>query len=1256
MIRRGILIWGLLTALAVSPDLSAATKKSEFLTQEAWTAWGKNNRPLVEQKFQAALAADSTNTRAYLGLSMLYDLQEDYAEAWRVFRNVLRTADNKYPYLFAEWITPMVNSQYDAPGSGMVDLLEALLTDKKADGFIKAEANQFLGDYYQRHGDLEKANGYYRAMRMITDWKLIGPFDNLSASGFAKIFPPETADDPEAIYEGKNGIPARWFSIDAYDNYFWINFQHHFPQPDAVFYANTYVYSTIRQSAQLRIGTSGALKAFLNDELMFAYFDENNNDIDTYIVETVLQQGWNRVLIKCGYSEIERCNFAMRVTDRNGFAVDGLRISSEQQPYVSKPGAPVRVVENTSEVYFKQLIAKEPDHLENYILLADTYLRNDKAVEAELALREASRRSPNCGLFYDHQLEAYTRGEKFDEVATTREKLSGLDSKLPSVIAFRFSQFLENGKFDEAEALIKEAEVLRPDSEWIYGFYLALYGKKRLPDKLAELNHRAYQRYPDNQTFATTEALLSIQTTRQYDDAIAIFQRFARTSHDPNTLSGLARLYSQASDRKRWQDTYDQIFALQPTNPVYYDQMAATYLTEQDYTSAEQLLKKALRISPSNSDLLTKMGDIYRATNRTDEAKAAYRLALKYRPTNYVARRVLRDLEGKPAVFSRFSQTDIGKLVAAAPNADAYPNDSSVILLNDHKRVVYEGGASEYAADLLVRILNKTGIDAFHEYWIQYNGNTEDLSLEKAVTLKPDGSEINADAQDGHLVFKSLEVGDFIYIKYQVANYYEGRLSNQFWDTFYFSLFYPQRNVRYALLAPESLQFQRQTQRMLDQPTVTPTPDGLLYEWKAENEPAVKQEADMPILDDIGKALYISSISDWPFMVEWYQDLAQTKSRSSYEIKEKVAQLVGPNSILSVDQKINRIYQFITENIRYSSVSFRQSGLIPQKARDVLVNRIGDCKDVATLGIAMLREAGITAHYVLVNTNDEGNNRKALPSIVFNHCIAAVETKTGLQYLDFTANNHPVGSAPAMDIDGFSLLIKPGVRQPEYLKREDFMANTVLREEKVVLREDNSALLQVVTTRTGNLAAAVRARYRDVGQDQRNKYLTETLSMAYPNIKLLRFDLQNLTDLTPSVSYQYDYEAPGFLTDAAQFKLFMIPWADRMESYDAVSYPTREYPIFRWAGADTVTENLTVTLPPGFVPLELPAPVTLTSPEARYSVRYDYAEGVMTATRQLIVHKPEVAPEGYPAFKKFYNALVKEDSRQILLKKVNPDP
>ena len=118
---------------------------------------------------------------------------------------------------------------------------------------------------------------------------------------------------------------------------------------------------------------------------------------------------------------------------------------------------------------------------------------------------------------------------------------------------------------------------------------------------------------------------------------------------------------------------------------------------------------------------------------------------------------------------------------------------------------------------------------------------------------------------------------------------------------------------------------------------------------------------------------------------------------------------------MSDEDKVKAVYAFITENIRYSSVSFRQSGFVPQRARDVLVQRLGDCKDMATLCIAMLDEAGVRAHYVLVNTWDEGYNRHIPPGISFNHCIVGVDLKGGVQHIDLTAQNFPVGSIPPVD-------------------------------------------------------------------------------------------------------------------------------------------------------------------------------------------------------------------------------------------------
>src|SRR5262249_16693815 len=243
---------------------------------------------------------------------------------------------------------------------------------------------------------------------------------------------------------------------------------------------------------------------------------------------------------------------------------------------------------------------------------------------------------------------------------------------------------------------------------------------------------------------------------------------------------------------------------------------------------------------------------------------------------------------------------------------------------------------------------------------------------------------------------------DMIYLKWNIKNYNSGKLYRDFWDTQHFNSFYPSVLVRYSLLVPPGSQFKSNTSNLTLEPTKRETEAGTIYRWEVRNEPAIEFEANMPGLEDIGKALYISSLNDWGTLVDWYTDLARTKTRRTYEIKEQVERIFAGKKEVSDEEKIEKVYNFITENIRYSSVPFRQSGLIPQKARDVLVNKIGDCKDVATLCISMLNEVGVKSYHVLLNTRDAGQNNNSVPAILFNHCIVAVETPKGLRYLDLT--------------------------------------------------------------------------------------------------------------------------------------------------------------------------------------------------------------------------------------------------------------
>ena len=94
----------LLIAVFILFRIIGLAAPSDDLLKDAWKALEGKGQTEAEKKFKEAIAVDKSNTRAYLGLSLLYDMQDRKAEAWNTFKNVLTTEQNYYPYLSAQWL------------------------------------------------------------------------------------------------------------------------------------------------------------------------------------------------------------------------------------------------------------------------------------------------------------------------------------------------------------------------------------------------------------------------------------------------------------------------------------------------------------------------------------------------------------------------------------------------------------------------------------------------------------------------------------------------------------------------------------------------------------------------------------------------------------------------------------------------------------------------------------------------------------------------------------------------------------------------------------------------------------------------------------------------------------------------------------------------------------------------------------------------------------------------------------------------
>jgi tetratricopeptide (TPR) repeat protein len=1241
--------------IILTNSLFAISSKSNLLVEEAWKYWGENNYQLVEQKFKEAIQEDENNTRAYIGLSYLYQLHDRNSDAWQQFKNVLHTENNYYPYIFSAMLTPKIllnNNDFDDIQDEILKLYLKTANDPNADMMLRGSINEKVGRYYLRYNNYKKAMKYFNALNAITDWYVIGPFDNISASGFDKNYPPETEIDYSKIYKGKNNINVQWFKINKVRSDRWIDLRRYFAYYQSIFYGNTFVYIPEEKDVQIRVGTSGSLKVFLNDELIIKYFDENNNDLDTYIAEVKLQKGWNRLLVKCGFSEINQCNFLVRITDTSGNSINNLQTSSEMHSYPVKPKTSIKSIKNFAEKYFEEKITQFPNHLENYLLLADCYLRNDKASEAELVLRKAINLVPNNVLFYKHILEAYQRGEKFDEFATTIEKIYNLDANNIDALIYKFGKFIESLNFDEAEKNLMKLEELIPESRKLYRHTIMFYSKKNLTEKIIETVEKAFNRFPDNWEFVKTKALLEYYVNKNANNAIKIINNYLKRKNTEDAYVTLGDLYLRNSDISNWEQTYLNLLKYYPASTGFYYSMANTYYSIQNYNKAKEYILKTIEICPISSLYWEKLGEIYRATNKIEKAIEAYKTALNIYPTYYEAREILRKIQGKNSIFENFESINIDSLIEKAPSGESYPEDNAIILLDDAKKVIYDEGTSEFAEDLLVKVFNNEGIDDWKEYYIPYNSYTQKIIIEEALSIKKDGSKVKADIDGNHIVFKTLETDDFIYLKWKIRNYYSGKLSGHFWDDFNLNLYYPIKELRYSVLIPEEgCNLQYRTQNMIKVPTTKQKiEDGILYQWRLVDEPAIRSEYGMPILDNIGKKLYISTIDSWENLIDWYHDLSHTKTRSCFEIKESVEKLFSGKTNLSENDKIKIIYDFVTENIRYSYLSFRQSAFIPQEARDLLVNRIGDCKDMAAITIAMLKEVDINAYFILLNTNDEGYNRNILPDVVFNHVIVGVDTQNGILYLDPTAKNHPIGTVPNANLNAFALPIKQGLTEPFYLDDKNFLKRTKYRKTTINIEKNNNILVKRESSRTGSQSHYTRDSYRFMSNKDQIKKLTETLSKTYTSVDLHNFTIENIDQLNPEIHYNYSFTAHNYLIDAGGFKIFKLPWTDKLNTRKALSYEKRVYPLEYLPAADFVKENLEIYLPSGYQPVNFKdVNIKYNSHIVDFSLTLTFENGILKGTRELINKKAIVLPEEYLEFKKLYNNIVKADNMQILL-------
>jgi tetratricopeptide (TPR) repeat protein len=1229
---------------------------------KAWDALNKNNRKDAEKFLQQAMnepvsASDAFITNIYL---KTYNGKEsDITDFASSFYN---KTEDPYPYIYALWFNKAVLGSYGKKTSAnQLKLIDQLIADQKAPGTLVAAGNYQKGMHCLFSADFEKAQTYYNEVGNIKNWQYAGPFENLSESGFYKDYGPLEHPEPTAVFKSVTNADVKWFTppVEAKDG--WTPVIYQFNKNTAVIYAQNFVTSPTDQTVYCNVGFSGSIKVWINDELVISEAKPRVTEMDNSTVKYDLKKGVNRVLVQLGYADISYPNFTVRFTDEKHKAIANITGSSAFSPYPKNTGSNKKyeLIPNFAEKYFTQKIKNEPQNLLNYLLLADVYLRNQKLLEARDLISGALKNAPENSLLRVKLLEILNKQNNRTLFLEELEKVKQADPESVLVLDLRIKELYDNEKYDDCAAELANSIKLHGEDEFTgrYQILLLIHDKKY--DELVNVAEKMYDKYPDNKDILSIMYNIKKEVYKDNKGAQKIYENYMKHSYDYDTYIKYADILIEQGNAKKGIEIKEKLSKLFPYAPVSFYNLSKYYYSTKEYDKAEEYIRKSLALSPYNENYWEQLGDIKNEKKDVAAALDSYNQSLKFDPNQYDIISKIRKLNNKPDIYKLFPMVDIDKAIKEDNPEEAKNTDYGYYYILDQKDVVmYSDGATEEYVSLIVKITNDKGVDQFKESNIGYN-NSQTLLIEKAEIIKKNQSKIEGERNDNQIVFTNLQAGDIVVFKYRIQNYTYGRFAKDFWDRYYFGGKIYSSVTKYNLLVPAGQKINYLFSNSNVQPVKTNVEDFNQYCWVISKPEPLKDEPLMPLSTDEGTVLHVSTVSSWKEIANWYSDVCNNKSEIDYEISALYKKLFpDENKKMSEFEKAKIIYEYIESNIRYSSVSFRQSAYVPQRASTTLNTRLGDCKDLSNLFVMLARMAGIKAQMVLIDTRDNGQKDILLPSVEFNHCIAKVVLDNKSYYIELTDNYLPFTSLPnnlngalALEIplkstnENAELIhLKPANRTKDIIKR-------VIN----ILPDNDDLTINVKTVKYGAFSSPMRESYQNLDNEKQLQDMQKTIAGSYKNnVRLDKLSFSELDKLTDSVQYNYHYKVQNEVAEIGSLFTFKVVYPDIVATLDNFSSDKRVYPIEYWnyENADSYETTVNITAPAGKRFVELPKNETLSFKDLKYSIQYTLkADDKLVITRKFSdARGQQISPEDYPVFKSFFEKIVKAEQKFIAYK------
>ena len=1253
----------------------------------------------------------SSLIKAYEGIYLIERFWGNFDKAFEAICNASIIASNESEGVIFVLLASSIKDELTKRNLYITGL-NRIISNLKSETNLYDIANYCAGDEYLRMGKLQEAKDCFNKLNFITNWQIIGPFQNEGDSGWKEIYEPEKVIDLNKPYAGdKREVYWHKIGVEPIDGYVDLNTLL-FSQKESIAYCFTNLYSGQDTKIAIKTASSGAIRVWLDDKIIIDKDVKRKMqapcwgraiDQDTS-PEIIIKSGWHKILMKIAKGESD-WGFSLRVICRGEvpspvlkdretlpLQIDSSFVGAVREPPLlyseSEILVPAISKQGTDKNTFGQDIIKifEEKSADNSFfnkfhlgIIYSYFNPYHKLEEKDLKIFEEL-----AGTYPKSTLLKTTYALSLNDSNRKRQNLNdsfALDNN--NIEALHILAYEKKSQQQYDIALDSTNKILNLNPNYYLAKYLLaeIYLSKGWTIKSFEALKQFVKDYPDYLS-AKTFLALSFSDWLSIDGKIELLKDSMCLDYlDPTAVRTLGNIYKERGEYDKYEQLYLKDVEFYPYDYQLLKDIAETYKDKEN--APEKALKyidMALTISPENPDLLRLKGDTFHKAGQDEEAFKFYKLSLKIKPNQPDLKEYITYLGPKEESYFEPYRPNFDDLITEYNNRI------------EQKHIEEEGSNVINLADMLVTKVNKDGT-TLNTYYLVKKAITEqgvisissdsigfvegqqEVILKKARTHKPDGSIIDSsditessyfkmagvytriynDYIVKYIKFKSVTPESFTEVEYEVNDKGKNIYADYYGELFFFGDYSPTMISKFVLITPKERNFYYQTFRT----NLVPDIFNLGVEpqiIETDNERIyIWQKDNIPKTEE--ETMMPGPSEILPYLkvstFKTWEDIGQWYwglIKDQFTITNDVKKKVGE---LTKDkttnlEKVKAIYNFVVSDVRYLGLEFGIYGYKPHLANDVLKVRYGDCKDKATLIITMLKELGIPAEIVLIRTRDSGEIDVELPSL-------------GLF-------NHAIAYIP--DVDGKPIYLDgtaefnafdelPSDDQnvkvfTVYDSKGTFRDVPLFRADANTCSSFTNLNIDLTGKATGKRSLdysgnyAPTIRYTYLNKAKANDTIERWLNYLYPGSKVTNINMPDFKDLDTKTAFDYEFEIPK-IANIAQNKM-------RLKTVFMPNRFTQTYAKLAERKHDLIldyprkiVQSVTYNLPDGMKFISVPENSEIKTSFGEFKITFIKNEKSLKIDEEVRINVVRVNKNDYPSFRKFLNEIDTKEESDIVL-------